>query len=58
MVIMCAEALHWRCRRSLIGDALLVRGVEVEDIMRETSVREHTLTRFARVEGTRITYPA
>ena len=44
MVIMCAEALHWRCRRSLIGDALLVRGVEVEDIMSETSVREHTLT--------------
>jgi uncharacterized protein (DUF488 family) len=55
---MCAEAVHWRCRRALIGDALLVRGVEVEDIMSETSVREHTLTRFAQVEGTRITHSA
>ena len=58
VAIMCAEAVPWRCHRSLIGDALLVRGIEVEDIMSETSVREHTLTRFARVEGTRITYPA
>lgn len=58
VVIMCAEALHWRCRRSLIGDVLLVRGVEVEDIMSETAVREHTLTRFAQVEGTKITHPA
>ena len=57
VVIMCAEALPWRCHRSLIGDALLVRGVKVEDIMSETSVRGHTLTRFAQVEGTRITYP-
>jgi uncharacterized protein (DUF488 family) len=48
----------WRCHRALIGDALLVRGIGVEDIMSETSAREHTLTRFARVEGTRITYPA
>ncbi len=57
VAIMCAEAVPWRCHRSLIGDALLVRGVGVEDIMSETSVRKHTLTRFARVVGTAITYP-
>ncbi|SRR5690554_5059513 len=55
--IMCAEAVPWRCHRSLIGDALLVRGIEVIDIISETRVTRHTLTRFARVEGTRITYP-
>jgi len=55
--IMCAEAVPWRCHRSLVGDALLVRGVEVIDIISETSVKPHTLTRFARVDGTRITYP-
>jgi hypothetical protein len=55
--IMCAEAVPWRCHRSLIGDALLVRGVQVEDIMSATSRREHTLTPFAHVEGGMITYP-
>jgi uncharacterized protein (DUF488 family) len=57
-VIMCAEAVPWRCHRSLIGDALLVRGVDVEDIMSTTSRREHTLTPFAHVENETITYPA
>ena len=55
--IMCAEAVPWRCHRSLIGDALLVRGVEVQDILSATSTRPHTLIRFAHVEGTTITYP-
>ena len=55
--IMCAEAVPWRCHRSLIGDALLVRNVEVLDIMSETSAKPHTLTKFARVEGTRVWYP-
>jgi uncharacterized protein (DUF488 family) len=55
--IMCAEAVPWRCHRSLIGDALLVRGVEVRDILSLTSVKPHGLTRMARVEGLRITYP-
>ena len=55
--IMCAEAVPWRCHRSLIGDALLVRGVQVEDIMSATSRREHTLTPFAHVEDGTITYP-
>jgi uncharacterized protein (DUF488 family) len=55
--IMCAEAVPWRCHRSLVGDALLVRGMEVMDIISATSVRPHALTPWARVEGTTITYP-
>ncbi len=57
-VILCAEAVPWRCHRSLIGDALLVRGVEVRDIFSPTNVKPHALTAMARVRGTRITYPA
>lgn len=56
-VIMCAEAVPWRCHRSLIGDALTVRGVEVKHIFSRSNVRLHTLTPMARVQGTRITYP-
>lgn len=56
-VLMCAEAVPWRCHRSLIGDALLVRGVPVEDIIGPGPRRPHTLTSFAKVEGTQITYP-
>lgn len=55
--IMCAEALPWRCHRSLIGDALLVRGFQVEDIFSATQRRLHRLTPFARVEGLQLTYP-
>jgi uncharacterized protein (DUF488 family) len=55
--IMCAEAVPWRCHRSLIGDALLVRGVQVLDIMTATSAKPHTMTRFAHVDGSQITYP-
>jgi uncharacterized protein (DUF488 family) len=55
--IMCAEAVPWRCHRSLIGDALLVRGGHVEDIMSATSSREHELTPFAKVHELEITYP-
>ena len=56
-VIMCAEAVPWRCHRSLISDALLARGVEVEDIMSKAARKPHTFTSFARVEGRRVTYP-
>ena len=56
-VIMCAEAVPWRCHRSLIGDALLIRGVQVMHIMSIGSSREHTLTPWAKVEGIKITYP-
>lgn len=57
VAIMCAEAVPWRCHRSLIGDALLVRGVDVIDIMNEKTAKAHSLTKFAVVAGTRITYP-
>lgn len=57
LAIMCAEAVPWRCHRSLIGDALLVRGAQVLDIFSRTNAKPHTLTSFAKVEGTRITYP-
>jgi uncharacterized protein (DUF488 family) len=58
VAIMCAEAVPWRCHRSLIGDALLVRGVRVDDIMSETSTKPHMMTEFAKVDGTRVWYPA
>lgn len=55
--LMCAEAVPWRCHRSMIGDALLVRGVRVEDIIGPKDRKPHLLTAFAHVDGTRITYP-
>jgi uncharacterized protein (DUF488 family) len=58
VAIMCAEAVPWRCHRSLIADALLVRGIRAEDIMSPTRRQVHTLTHFAKVRGTTITYPA
>ena len=57
IAIMCAEAVPWRCHRSLIADALLVRGIRVEDIMSPTSCTAHTLTSFAKARDTTITYP-
>ena len=57
IVLMCAEAAPWRCHRSLITDALLVRGIRTEDIMSPTRRQSHTLTPFAKVRGTAITYP-
>jgi uncharacterized protein (DUF488 family) len=56
-VAMCAEAVPWRCHRSLVGDALVVRGVRVIDIISISSARPHELTSFAVVDGLRITYP-
>ena len=56
--IMCAEAVPWRCHRSLLADALTVRGHTVEHIMTLTRRNLHKLTPFARVRGKRITYPA
>lgn len=57
VAIMCSEAVPWRCHRSLIGDALLARGVAVLDIMSETNATPHELTPFALVEGERVGYP-
>jgi uncharacterized protein (DUF488 family) len=55
--LMCAEAVPWRCHRSLIADALVVRRWEVYHILSLTSSQLHQLTPFAVVEGERITYP-
>lgn len=56
-VLMCAEAVPWRCHRSLIADALTVRGVRVEDIISGKGRKLHVLTPWAYVEGLKITYP-
>lgn len=56
--IMCAEAVPWRCHRSLIADAFLARGWQVIDLMSERSAKRHTLTEFAKINGTQVTYPA
>ncbi len=57
VVVMCAEAVPWRCHRSLIGDALLVRGVGVAHIMGKGEPVLHVLTAFARVDGNLVVYP-
>ena len=58
IALMCAEAVPWRCHRSLIADALTVRGIRTEDIMSPTRRQIHTLTPFAKVCGTTVSYPA
>lgn len=55
--IMCAEAVPWRCHRSLIADALAARGESVEHIVGPGARRTHQVTPFARVDGSRVTYP-
>lgn len=57
IALMCAEAVPWSCHRSLIADALLVRGVRVNHIMSPWRYESHTLTSFAKVRGHRVTYP-
>jgi uncharacterized protein (DUF488 family) len=57
VALMCAEAVPWRCHRSLIADALLVRGHVACEIASPTRLQPHRLTPFARVDGERITYP-
>ena len=58
IALMCAEAVPWRCHRSLIADALMVHGVSVEHIMSPTARQAHALTPWAQVEGESVTYPA
>ena len=55
--LMCAEAVPWRCHRSLVADALIARNISVIDILSTTSYQEHELTRFAYVQGAAVTYP-
>lgn len=57
VALMCAEAVPWRCHRSLIADALVVHGIRVDEIGSKTRSQSHTLTPFAHVIGTTITYP-
>jgi uncharacterized protein (DUF488 family) len=58
IALMCAEAVPWRCHRSLVADALLVRGIQVEEIITPEKSEPHQLTPFASVDGTCITYPS
>lgn len=58
VVLMCAESVPWRCHRSLIADALLVRGIDACEISSAVRARPHELTPWARVEGTHIVYAA
>ncbi|MGH9318388.1 MAG: DUF488 family protein, partial [Vicinamibacteria bacterium] len=57
VAVMCAEAVPWRCHRSLVADALIVRGVHVEHITGASRSTPHRVTAFAEVQGARITYP-
>ena len=54
---MCAEAVPWRCHRSLLSDALVARGIPVEHILSRSRRDVHSLTPFARIENGRVTYP-
>jgi uncharacterized protein (DUF488 family) len=58
VAVMCAEAVPWRCHRSLIADALSARGIEVREITSATRKRIHALTPWGQVNGTQVTYPA
>lgn len=56
--IMCAESVPWRCHRWLIADALTVRGVDVEHILSLEATKRHEITKFASVDGLRLSYPS
>ena len=58
IALMCAEAVSWRCHRSLIADALVVHGIRAQEIVSATRLQDHALTAFARIDGTAITYPS
>jgi uncharacterized protein (DUF488 family) len=58
VAMMCAEAVPWRCHRSLVADALLARGIDVFHIVGASRASPHQLTSFAKLDGTRLTYPA
>ena len=56
VVLMCAEAVPWRCHRQLVADALLARGIEVRHVISAAPPEPHRLTPFARLEGERVVY--
>jgi uncharacterized protein (DUF488 family) len=57
VAIMCAEAVPWRCHRSMVADALAARGIDVRHIFSETTEKPHSITPFAKVENNHVTYP-
>jgi uncharacterized protein (DUF488 family) len=57
VVVMCAEAVPWRCHRSLIADALVARGIDVLHLLGKGKEEAHTMTPWAKVEDGRVTYP-
>lgn len=57
IALMCAEAMPWRCHRSLISDALILRGIHVEEILDMTRTQPRGLTSFARLDGAATTCP-
>src|SRR5688500_3045493 len=57
IAVMCAEAVPWRCHRSLLADALSVRGWHVRHIISRVSAPAHEITKFAHVKGRQVTYP-
>jgi uncharacterized protein (DUF488 family) len=57
VAIMCAEAVPWRCHRSLVADALVAHGDDVMDVMGPGNAKPHHLTPWAHVDGTHVTYP-
>jgi uncharacterized protein (DUF488 family) len=57
VALMCAEAVPWRCHRSLIADALIVNGIPTCEVVSPKRLQPHKLTAFARVQGREITYP-
>jgi uncharacterized protein (DUF488 family) len=58
VAIMCAEAVPWRCHRSMVADALVVRGISVLHILGAGSARTHQLNSMARIDGATLFYPA
>src|SRR5438045_3388976 len=57
-VYCCTEAVFWRCHRQLVSDALIVRGYRIGHIFSQSKVEEHELTKFAKVDRERVTYPS
>lgn len=57
VALMCAEAVHWRCHRSLVADALTARGAHVEHISTPSRATPHHMIAFAKVQHGRVTYP-
>lgn len=57
IAIMCAESVPWRCHRSLIADALFVRGINSKHIMSRKTCKDHDITPWAKVKGHHVNYP-